>query len=181
MRQVFYLLPASLLLLTLPANPQSGNMNNEQQEWFLCLVSKEWCVARSTDGATGQQKAVAMVAAKGPMQLPSGVSRATLQIGCSEGKAVTILHSGRELPDAVIALRYWLEPTGTSGEMMAKNINAGHFFEFPSEAFLQNMQHARKAVVEVKLANPDHSSRLEFDVAGAAKALKKLSCVALAE
>jgi hypothetical protein len=181
MRQVFYCFPAAFFLIASPAASQSGNMTNEQQEWFLCLVSKEWCVARSTDGATGQQKAVAMVAAKAPMQLPSGSSRATLQIGCSEGKAVAMLHSGRELGDAAIALRYRLEPTGRSGQVTAKNVNAGHFFEFPSEAFLQDMKQATKAVVEVKLTNQDHSSRLEFDVAGAASMLKKLSCASLAE
>jgi hypothetical protein len=180
MRQVFYFLSAAFLIAS-PAASQSGNMTNEQQEWFLCLVSKEWCVARSTDGATAKQKAVAMVAAKAPMQLRAGSSRATLQIACSEGKAVAMLHSGRELGDAVITLRYRLEPTGRSGEVTAKNVNAGHFFEFPSEMFLQDMKQATKAVVEVKLTNQDHSSRLEFDVAGGANALKKLSCASLGE
>jgi hypothetical protein len=177
MGPVFYCLGVMALLgLSSPAFPQTAKMTDEQQEWFLCVISKEWCVAHSVDRTTGEQKAIAMVAALGPLQLRSGVSRATLQIGCSEGKPTTMLHTGREIPDAAIVLQYRVEPTGRSGQLTANNVSAGHFFRFPDDAFLHDLKGASKVTFEVKLPNEKPSNELQFNVGGASNTLGNLSC-----
>jgi hypothetical protein len=178
MRRMLSVSSGALVFLSIAslASAQSGRMSNEQQEWFFCLISKDWCVARSVDEHTGEQKTVAMVAAARPLQLSSGTSRATLQIGCSEGLPVTMLHSGREISDHEITINYTLEPTGSSGQLSAKNVGAGHFFEFRSPAFLKDLEGATKAFIKVSFAS-GQSNNLEFNVVGGAAVLTKLKCI----
>jgi len=171
----------AFLWLCSPAVSQTGKMSDQQQKWFECLISKKWCVARSIDQTTGEQKEQAMVAAMGPLQLRSGVSRATLQIGCSEGKPETMLHTGREIPDPAIVLEYRVEPTGRSGQLTANNVLAGHFFRFPDGTFLDDLKGATKVAFEVKLTNDGPSNALEFNLVGASSELRKLSCAPVLE
>ncbi len=178
MRRVLSVSLGALVFLSLasPATAQSGRMSGEQQEWFFCLISKDWCVARSVDQHTGEQKTVAMVAAERPLQLSSGTSRVTLQVGCSEGLPTTMLYSGREISDPDIAINYTLEPTGSSGQLAAKNVGAGHFFEFRSPAFLKDLGGATKASIRVSFAS-GQSNNLDFNLVGGAAALTKLKCI----
>jgi hypothetical protein len=168
---------AALFFGALPAFPQNGKMSDEQQAWFLCLISKEWCVAPSVNQA-GARKAVAMVAAKNPLRLHSGISRATLQIGCSDGNPVIMLHSGREISGPTISLHYTMQPSGRSGDVNATNVEAGHFFEFQRQEFLKDLEGATTAYIQVKLTTGE-SGEVEFNVVGSEKTLEKLDCASL--
>jgi len=161
---------------TIPVNAQPSKMTDEQQEWFYCLVSKNWCVSRSTDKKTGEGKAVAMISANRPAYFHGHISRVTLQVACSEGKPVTMLMTGREISSGDITLHYRISPSGKTGILSAKQTEAGYFFEIKNESFLGDLRDGTKVSVELSFPSEAKPSAVEFDLTGTDAALKRLNC-----
>jgi hypothetical protein len=151
-------------------------MTDEQQEWFYCLVSKNWCVSRSADKNTGEAKAVAMVSANKPAYFYGHVSRVTLQVACSDGKPVTMLMTGREVSSGDITLQYRISPSGKTGILSAKRTGSGYFFEIKNETILGDLRDGTKVSVELSVPSEAKASAVEFDLTGTDAALKRLNC-----
>ena len=173
-------LSAAVLLASLgwaaPGTGQVQRMTDEQQAWFNCVVSTEWCVANSIEKATQQKRAVAMVAAAKPLIISGRASRVTLQVACSKDQPITMLHTAREIAQNEISLHYRVEPSGRTGDLVGKNASAGHFFEFASQEFLKDLAGAEKAAFEANFSSQKEASVLEFNVSGTNTALKRLKC-----
>jgi len=155
---------------------QAPKMTENQQAWFYCLVSTEWCWAESLDKTQGQERGVAMVAAKQPLTVKGRPSRVTLQIACSQGKLVAMLHSGREIEEQQLLLQYKIGPHGKVGDLTATNASANHFFEFPTQQFLSDLKGGASAAIVVSSSSEGQRPALEFNVSGSETILKRLSC-----
>jgi hypothetical protein len=117
-----------------------------------------------------------MVAAKQPLTVKGRPSRVTLQIACSQGKPVAMIHSGREIEEPKLSLQYKIGPNGNAGDLTATNASANHFFEFPSEQFLSDLKGGATAAIAVSVSSKGESPPLEFNVSGSEAILKRLSC-----
>ena len=158
------------------ANAQPATMSDEQQAWMSCSISRQWCVTKSVDKGTREERAVAMVSAKKPAYFHGQISRVTLQVACSHGKPTTVLMTGREINEPEVAVGYRVDPTGKSGKVSAEQVGARHFFELQNRSFFDDLKGAKKATIGLTLPSDGSSNTLEFDVSGGEAAIKRLNC-----
>jgi hypothetical protein len=152
-------------------------MTEEQQKWFNCLVSKKWCVSRSTDKDSQAGKLIAMVSAKKPAFFHRQVSRITLQVACAGEKPVIMLMSGREIPGGDINLNYQVSPSGKKGKLAAKQTGQGHFFEIRDQSFLDDLRVGQTLRMDLAFPSEPKVSTVEFSLVDTKTALQALKCL----